>query len=255
MKIISWNINGIRAISKKGFKSFLEQEKPDIICLQEIKISESARNLEEFDFAAYQEFFNSAKRPGYSGTAILTREGLKGIVGVKDGIGIEKFDIEGRVQTLEHQNFYLLNVYFPNANHELSRLDYKMEFNEALLKYAKKLEKKKPVIITGDFNVAHQAIDLARPKENIGSPGFTAEERSFMSKFLKAGFIDSFRFINGEKIQYSWWSYRAGARFRNIGWRIDYFCLSDKLKGNIKKAYILDKVLGSDHAPVGLEIN
>jgi len=255
MKIISWNVNGIRAVSKKGFKSFLLAYQPDIICLQEIKISESARNLEEFDFAGYQEFFNSAERPGYSGTAILIREGLKGIIEVKNGLGIDKFDKEGRVQILEGTNFYLLNSYFPNSNHELSRLGYKIEFNEALLKYAKKLEKKKPVIITGDFNVAHQEIDLARPKDNVGNPGFTDEERAFMTKFLASGFIDSFRFLNSNKIQYSWWSYRAGARPRNIGWRIDYFCLSDKLKGSIKKAYILDKVLGSDHAPVGLEID
>ena len=150
--------------------------------------------------------------------------------------------------------FYLLNIYFPNANHELSRLRYKLDFNDALLKYVKKLEKKKPVIITGDFNVAHQEIDLARPRDNEGNAGFTVEERAWFSQFLKAGFIDTFRYKNSDKIQYSWWSFRAGARSRNIGWRIDYFCVSDKLKKSLKKAYILDKVTGSDHAPVGLEI-
>jgi len=255
MKIISWNVNGIRAIAKKGFSNFLFEQKPDILCLQEIKISETTRKQTEFDFPDYEEYWNSAARPGYSGTAILIKQNSKILIDIKNGFGIEKFDTEGRVQALETKNFYLLNIYFPNANQELSRLDYKMEFNEALLKYAKKLEKKKPVIITGDFNVAHQEIDLARPKENVGSPGFTPTERSFMNKFLAAGFIDTFRELNGNKIQYSWWSFRSAARERNIGWRIDYFCVSDKLKKSLKKAYILDKQTGSDHAPVVLEIN
>ncbi len=234
---------------------FLSKQKPDILCVQEIKISDSAREQTEFDFAGYEEYWNSARRPGYSGTAILIKSGQSIFLDIKNGFGIEKFDIEGRVQTLETKDFYLLNVYFPNSNHELSRLGYKIEFNEALLKYAKKLERKKPVIITGDFNVAHQEIDLARPKENVGSPGFTPEERSSMDKFLAAGFVDTYRALNGDKIQYSWWSFRAGARARNVGWRIDYFCVSDKLKKHLKKAYILDEQTGSDHAPVGLEIN
>lgn len=254
MKIISWNVNGIRAVAKKGFVDFLKTQKPDILCLQEIKISDSARLLTEFDFAAYTEYWNSAERPGYSGTAILVREGSKAAKDVKVGIGIAKFDKEGRVQVLESEKFWLLNVYFPNANHELSRLGYKLEFNDALLKYVKKLEKTKPVIITGDFNVAHEEIDLARPKENIGAPGFTAEERAWMTKFLKTGFIDTFREKNGQKVQYSWWSYRMMARDRNIGWRIDYFCVSAKLKRTLKKAYILDEIIGSDHAPIGLEL-
>jgi len=254
MKIISWNVNGIRAVAKKGFTDFLHQVGPDILCLQEIKISESARVAIEFDFPGYQEYWHSAERPGYSGTAILVKEGLSDLVEVKNGWGQEKFDNEGRVQTLESAKFFLLNVYFPNANPELTRLGYKLEFNEALLKYVKKLEKQKPVIITGDYNVAHEEIDLARPKENVGSSGFTPEERAWFSKFLKAGFIDTFRLFNGQKIQYSWWSFRAGARARNVGWRIDYFCVSDKLKKQVKKAYILDKITGSDHAPIGLEI-
>ncbi len=254
MKIISWNVNGIRAITKKGFKKFLDKEKPDILCLQEIKISEIARSKTEFDFSGYQEYWNSAQRPGYSGTAILVKDKFKGILGVKNGFGIKKFDNEGRAQFMELPKFYLVNVYFPNANHELSRLGYKIDFNNSLLKYLKKIEKNKPIIITGDFNVAHQEIDLARPKENIGNPGFTTEERNWMSKLLQANYIDTFRELNGDKIQYSWWSYRANARARNIGWRIDYFCVSDKLKNAIKKAYILDKTKGSDHAPVGLEI-
>lgn len=255
MKLISWNINGIRAVAKKGLVDFILQEKPDILCLQEIKISEIARAKEEFDFAGYQEYWNSAQRPGYSGTAMLVKDGFKDLLDVVNGLGAEKFDIEGRVQIAELKDFYLLNVYFPNSNSELSRLGYKLEFNEKILQVVKKLEKKKPVIITGDFNVAHQEIDLARPKENVGSPGFTNEERESMDKFLKSGMIDTFRFLNGAKIKYSWWSFRSAARIRNIGWRIDYFCVSDKLKKYLKKADILDKQLGSDHAPVILEIN
>ena len=254
MKIISWNVNGIRAVAKKGFKDFLVSQKPDIICLQEVKISDSARLLAEFDFAGYTEYWNSAARPGYSGTAILVREGLKGVAGVKNGLGIEEFDREGRVQAIETEKFFLLNVYFPNSNHELSRLGYKLEFDDALLAYAKKLEKRKPVIITGDFNVAHEEIDLARPKDNEGNAGFTSEERAWMSKFLKSGFVDTFREKNGRKVQYSWWSFRMNARARNIGWRIDYFCASAKLMKIVKKAYILDKIKGSDHAPIGLEL-
>ncbi len=254
MKLISWNVNGIRAVAKKGLAAFLLEEKPDVLCIQEVKISDAARASTEFDFAAYTEYFNSAKRPGYSGTAILIRKGNKEFIGVKNGLGIAKFDDEGRVQVAEFKKYYLVNIYFPNSNHELSRLDYKLEFNETLLKHLKKLEKKKPVIVTGDYNVAHEEIDLARPKENIGSAGFTPEERAWMTKFINSGFVDSFRYLNGDKIQYSWWSYRGGARYRNVGWRIDYFCVSDKLKKHLKKAYILDKVAGSDHAPVGLEL-
>ena len=254
MKLISWNVNGIRAAAKKGLSGFLRQYQPDILGLQEIKISAEAKASIEFDFPGYEEYWNSAKRPGYSGTAILVRQGLVKGVMVKNGFGQPEFDDEGRVQTLELPKFYLLNVYFPNSNHELSRLGYKLSFNRALLKYVQALEKKKPVIISGDFNVAHQEIDLARPKENVGNPGFTAEERQWMESFLKAGFVDTFRALNGSKVQYSWWSFRANARMRNVGWRIDYFCASAKLSKQLKSAYILDKVTGSDHAPVGLEI-
>lgn len=254
MKLISWNVNGIRAVSKKGFKDFLQTVQPDVLGVQEIKISNLARESQEFDFAGYQEYWHSAERPGYSGTAIFVRQGFKGVLGVSNGLGDDRFDSEGRVQTVEFKELYLLNVYFPNANDQLSRLGYKLEFNETLLEYIKKLEKKKPVIITGDFNVAHEEIDLARPKANIGNAGFTAEERAWLTKFLKAGYIDTFRELNGNKIQYSWWSFRMAARSRNVGWRIDYFCASAKLKVLLKKAYIMDQVLGSDHAPVGLEL-
>lgn len=253
MKIISWNINGLRAVAKKGFLDFLNQEKPDIIALQEIKISKDKRALENFDFADYEEFWNSAERPGYSGTLILYKKKLN-ILNKENGLKIKKFDSEGRLQMIELDKFYFINTYFPNSNNILSRLPYKIEFNKEVLKYLKKLEKKKPVIISGDFNVAHQEIDLARPEANDGGAGFTKEERAWMTKLLKNNYIDTFRYFNPKKIQYSWWSFRTRARDRNIGWRIDYFCTSSKFIKNIKKAYILDDVLGSDHAPIGIEL-
>lgn len=253
MKIISWNVNGIRAVLKKGFLNFLKEERPDVICLQEVKISESAKTEAALDFPDYQEYWNCAVRPGYSGTAILVRTGLTPL-SIVNGLGQEEFDMEGRTQIMEFTDFYLVNCYFPNANHELSRLDYKIAFNEALQKHLKKLEKKKPVVLTGDYNVAHQEIDLARPKENAGSPGFTKEERAWMDAFIKNGFVDTYRFIHGERIQYTWWSYRAYARARNVGWRIDYFCVSEKFKSRVKGAAILDEVEGSDHCPIVLEV-
>lgn len=249
MKILSWNVNGIRAAIRNGFLNFLAREKPDVLCLQEIKISEKDIAKQEFDFKDYKEFWNTAKRPGYSGTAILVRGGVKAEKMLK-----LKWDNEGRIQILDLDKFYLANIYFPNANHELSRLDFKLQFNDALLKYLKKLEKKKPVVIGGDFNVAHKEIDLANPKSNVGNPGFTYEEREWMDKFLRVGFIDTFRHFYKDKIQYSWWSYRFNARARNIGWRIDYFCVSVKMLKYIKNSFILDKIKGSDHCPVGIEI-
>jgi len=255
MKIISWNVNGLRAITRKGaLGTLLRQEKPDIIGLQEIKITSHQASELDFGLSDYDTYWNGALRPGYSGTALLVKKGLDGLKKVTAGFGLAEFDTEGRVQTADLAAFYLLNIYFPNANQELSRLDYKLAFNRSLLSYVRKLEKIKPVVITGDFNVAHQPIDLARPKENEGSAGFTPEERAWFDKLSRSGFVDTFRFIHPNKIQYSWWSYRGGARFRNVGWRIDYFCVATKLKGKIKKAYILDKILGSDHAPVGLEL-
>ena len=254
MKIISWNVNGVRAVMKKNFLEFLLEEKPDILCLQEVKISEASKNDASLDFPGYIEYWNCAKRPGYSGTAILVKSSGVLPIEVKNGFGQDRFDDEGRTQIAEFSNFYLVNCYFPNANSELSRLDYKLEFNRDLQKHLKLLEKKKPVVICGDFNVAHQEIDLARPKENRGTAGFTLEECAWMTEFLSAGFIDTFRAKNDDKIQYTWWSYRAAARVRNVGWRIDYFCASKQLLKKIKNAYILDKVVGSDHCPIGLEI-
>lgn len=253
MKIISWNINGIRAVLRKNFLDFLVNQKPDILCLQEIKIADQKREELEISIPGYHNFWHGAIRPGYSGTAILIKDGVD-FVKLDNGFSQDVYDVEGRVQVLELNDYYLLNVYFPNANQALSRLDYKQSFNDALLQYILKLEKKKPVIITGDFNVAHNEIDLARPAENEGSAGFTKEERSWFNELLAHGYLDSYRLVNGNKVQYTWWSFRTAARTRNIGWRIDYFVISSKLKDRIKKAYILDQVLGSDHAPIGLEL-
>ena len=256
LQIYSWNVNGIRAVIKNGFLDFLNQEKPDILCLQEVKIHDSAREREKFDFPGYTEYWNGAKRPGYSGTAILVKDSLaKSVLSHKTELGAEKFDSEGRVQILEMPKFYLINAYYPNARHDLSRLKFKNEFNALILKHAQKLEKKKPVIITGDYNVAHQEIDLKNPKENRHSAGFTDEERADMDLFLKNGFIDSFRELHPDEIKYTWWSYRSLARQRNVGWRIDYFCLSKKLKSKITYATILDKVKGSDHCPVSISLS
>lgn len=254
MKIISWNVNGIRAAARKGFFEFLKKEKPDILLLQEIKISDASREEHEFDFKDYIEFWNPAKRPGYSGTALFIRKNKFKNYKIKSGIGSKKFDIEGRVQTLEFDKFYLVNAYFPHINHEFTRFDFKLKFNKAFQIYISKLTRKKPLIIGGDYNVAHSEIDLARPKDNVGNPGFTDEERAWMDKFLRSGFIDTYRFLNPKKIQYSWWGYRFNSRSRNIGWRIDYFCCSKKITKKIKKAFILDKILGSDHCPVGIEM-
>ncbi len=253
MNIISWNVNGMRAAMKNGFLGYLKKAKSDVLLLQEIKIDDAARAKEKFDFKDYLEFWHPAVKPGYSGIAALIKKNLP-IIEVKNGMGIEKFDREGRVQTVEFEKFYLLNAYFPHSNHELTRLEFKLEFNQALAQYVKKLKKKKPLIIGGDFNVAREEIDLARPKDNIGNPGFTDEERAWLTKFLNNGFIDTYRFLNKNKVQYSWWGYRFHSRERNVGWRIDLFCVSRKLEKSVKKAFISDQIMGSDHCPVGIEI-
>jgi exodeoxyribonuclease-3 len=253
MKIISWNVNGIRAVLKKGFLDFLIKYKPDIVCLQEVKISENAKSDAGLDFPGYREYWNCAQRPGYSGTAILVRDGVALPLNLINGLGKALFDDEGRTQIAEFSDFYLVNCYFPNANQELSRLDYKLAFNRFLKQRLDKLAEKKPVVICGDFNVAHQEIDLARPRDNEGHAGFTKEERAWLDDFLQQDFIDTYRALNGDKVQYSWWSYRMAARSRNVGWRIDYFCVSSKLRRRLKQAGIMDQVLGSDHCPIFLE--
>jgi len=254
MKIITWNVNGLRAVMKKDFEKFLAMKKPDALCLQEIKMGAVAIEKENFQFPGYEVFWHPAERPGYSGTAILVRDTIKTIKYLRLGdFGI--IDNEGRTQILEFDEFFLVNTYFPNANHELSRLQFKLDFNNSLFAVLKKLEEKKPVVICGDFNVAHEEIDLARPKENVGNPGFTYEEREAMTGFLQSGFADVFRELYPTEKEYTWWSYRAGARPKNIGWRIDYFCVSEKLMPKVIDTTILYKTMGSDHCPVLLEIN
>ena len=251
LKILSWNVNGLRAVATKGLGAFLSAESPDVIGLQEIKISDEARAKTSFNFPKVEEYFNPAVRPGYAGTATFSKEKtLKYWTGWSEKEG----DEEGRVQTSEFEKFYFVNCYFPNSKEDLSRLDFKQAFNKKFLAHLKKLDKKKPVIACGDFNVAHEEIDLARPKENVGEHGFTAEERKDFSAFVAGGFSDTFRLLNGEKIQYSWWNFRSQARARNVGWRIDYFLVSQRILKNVKKAFILDEVLGSDHAPIGITI-
>lgn len=240
---------------RKGFVDFLKKHKPDFLAIQEVKIAQKDIGKAELDFPGYEEFWNSADRPGYSGTAILIREDLpiKTLSRFND-IGVKEFDTEGRVQTIELPKFYFVNAYFPNTRHDLSRLDFKLDFNKAIFKHIKKLEKNKPVIFTGDFNVAHEEIDLANPKENDGHAGFHPKERNSFDKFLNENVIDTYRTLYPKRVQYTWWSYRSLARARNIGWRIDYFLISKKLKNNIKSVEILDQVSGSDHCPIELKL-
>lgn len=248
MKLISWNVNGIRACLNKGFSDFFKEVNADIFCLQETKCQPEQINLE---FEGYTSYWNSAERKGYSGTAIFTK---KQPVNVTYGIGIEEHDKEGRIITLEFENFYLVTNYTPNAKRELERLDYRMVWEDEIRKYLLELNKKKPVIMCGDLNVAHEEIDLKNPKTNKGNAGFTNEEREKMTELLNAGFIDLYRYLYPEKIEYSWWSYMGHAREKNVGWRIDYFIVSNDFRENIKDATIYTEILGSDHCPVGLEI-
>jgi len=249
MKLISWNVNGLRAIVKKGFEDFFNSINADIFCIQETKMQEGQIQLE---LNGYKQYFNSAVKKGYSGTAIFTKEEP---ISIKYGIDIEEHDNEGRVITLEFEKFYLVNCYTPNSQRELTRLDYRMIWEDDFRKYINRLDENKPVIICGDLNVAHKEIDLKNPKSNKNNAGFTQEERNKMIELLGIGLIDTYRYIYPDKENvYTWWSYMANSRQKNIGWRIDYFLTSDRLKQNIKEAYIYDEVLGSDHCPVGLEI-
>jgi len=262
MKIISWNVNGIRAVHKKGLLlPFIKKHSPDILCLQETK---AEQNQSEVDLPDYEEYWNSASKKGYSGTAIFTKtKPLSIILDIPKEIA-KKYNLadkygdpntEGRVVTAEFKNFYVVNVYTPNAKDDLSRipLRYK-DWDPAFLEHVKDLEKNKPIIFCGDLNVAHTSLDLARPKENVGNKGFTEEEREGIDKIIKAGFVDTFRIFTKEGGHYSWWSHFANARSRNVGWRIDYFFVSHKLKKKVKSAKILPEVLGSDHCPVLIEI-
>lgn len=251
MFIISWNVNGLRAIVKKNFKEFIHEYTPDVLCIQETKAQHKDLSDDHTYFENYEVFLESAERRGYSGVATYTRTKALSVI---RGLGIEKLDHEGRVLTLEFEDKYIINVYVPNAQPGLARIDFREEFNDALLKFAKKLEKKKPVIICGDLNVAHKEIDLTHPKPNRGNPGFSDEERAKFDDLMKANFIDSFRLLNPEKIKYSWWSYRMKARDRNVGWRIDYVLVSKILKDKIKSVEIHNEVFGSDHCPVSIKL-
>lgn len=254
-KLLSWNVNGLRAVLTKGFNEFLEHHAPDVLCLQETKISKDLTG--KFAFAGYPHaYWNCAEKKGYSGTAILSRSEP---ISVRYGLGIAKHDREGRVVTAEYPDYYLVTVYTPNSqNHDENkrprRLDYRtQEWDVDFLEHLKRLDREKPVIFCGDLNVAHEEIDLANPKTNRRNAGFTDEERERFGAVLEAGFVDSFRRRYPEaRERYSWWSYRAGARKRNIGWRIDYFCVSKRFAPRIDDAVILDQVHGSDHCPVGL---
>lgn len=246
-KMISWNVNGLRAIYKKGFVDIFNEINADIFCIQETKLQEGQIDL---SFPGYEVYWNYAEKKGYSGTAIFTK--IKPIL-VTKGIGIEEHDKEGRVITLEFEDYYLVTVYTPNSQTELKRLDYRMKWEIDFKAYIKELEKKKPVVICGDLNVAHKEIDLKNPKTNRKNAGFTDEERKKFTELLNDGFIDTFRyFYPNEEGKYSWWSYRFSAREKNAGWRIDYFLVSEALKDKLKSANILSDIMGSDHCPVEL---
>lgn len=249
MKLISWNVNGLRACVDKGFMDFFKEADADIFCIQESKLQEGQITLE---LPGYYQYWNYAQKKGYSGTALFTK---KEPLSVTYGIGVEEHDKEGRVITAEFEDFYMVTVYVPNSQRELTRLDYRMAWEEAFLSYILELEKKKPVIYAGDLNVAHQEIDLKNPKTNHHNAGFTDEERACFSKVLESGYIDTFRYFYPDTADiYSWWSYMFKAREKNVGWRIDYFVASKALESRLKDARIHTMVMGSDHCPVELEL-
>lgn len=250
MRLVSWNVNGLRAIYKKGFEDFFNKIDADIFCIQETKMQEGQI---EINFDKYKKYFNYALRKGYSGTAIFTKINP---LNVTYGIGKKEHDEEGRVITLEFKKFYLINCYTPNSGRELSRLGYRMIWEEEFKKYLEKINEKKPIILCGDLNVAHEEIDLKNPKTNRKNAGFTDEERNKMTKLLLSGFVDTYRKLYKDKTgAYTWWSYMANARQKDIGWRIDYFLVSKEIENKIKDAYIYKDIMGSDHCPVGLDIN
>ena len=259
MKLISWNVNGIRSVARKGALEFLTEQDPDIFCVQETKahpdqigsvLSQSV--LSQSVLSQYEhQHWSAAERKGYSGTAVFTKNPP---TGVSYGVGSQAFDREGRVITLEYRKFYLVNVYTPNAQRELTRLDYRLEWDRAFLEYLKALDTRKPVMTCGDFNVAHQEIDLARPQSNHNNAGFTDQERDGFTRLLEAGFIDSFRQFKTEGGHYTWWAYMHNARQKNVGWRIDYFCLSERIRAHLTDAFILSDVMGSDHCPIGVVV-
>lgn len=250
MKLISWNVNGLRACITKGFEDFFKEVDADMFCIQETKMQED--QAEEIQFEGYHRYMNSAVKKGYSGTMVFTKQEP---ISVTYGLGIEEHDQEGRIITLEYDKFYLVCCYTPNSKRELERLDYRMVWEDEILKYFKKLEETKPVVYCGDLNVAHEEIDIKNPATNHHSAGFTDEERNKFSVLLSNGFIDTYRYLYPDKVEYSWWSYMRQAREKNIGWRIDYFVVSDSLKEFLTDAKIHTEVLGSDHCPIELDIN
>ena len=249
MKFISWNVNGLRAARGKGFEEVFAALDADFFCLQETKLQQGQIDMA---FPGYESYWSYAEKKGYSGTAIFTRHTP---LSVRYNLGLPEHDTEGRAVTLEYGDFFLVCVYTPNAQDGLKRLDYRIAWEDAFRAYLLALDRQKPVIACGDMNVAHEEIDLKNPKSNVGNPGFSDEERGKFTELLAAGFTDSFRFLYPDRRDaYSWWSYRAAARARNVGWRIDYFVISDRLRDKVKDAFILQDVMGSDHCPVGLEL-
>ncbi|OPY25261.1 MAG: exonuclease III [Methanobacterium sp. PtaU1.Bin242] len=252
IRILSWNVNGIRAVHKKGFREWFTNEKPDILCLQETKAVRKQFPPDIRRIEGYQTYFSEAERKGYSGVALYTK--IKPYK-VKNGFGIDKFDLEGRTIIADYGDFVLFNVYFPNGKMSPERLQYKMDFYDSFLEYADELkEEGKNIVVCGDVNTAHKEIDLARPKQNEKISGFLLEERAWIDKFLSHGYVDTFREFNQKPDQYTWWSYRTRARERNVGWRLDYFFVNREFMDHVKSSYILYDVMGSDHAPVGLDL-
>ena len=252
MKVLSWNVNGIRAVDRKGFFQWFTKEKPDVICLQEIKAQKEQLPSHLRNTTNYHLYINSAEKKGYSGVATYTKQKP---LDVKMGFGIDKFDKEGRILITEYSNFILFNIYFPNGKKNQERLDYKLDFYDTFLAYADNLKAKgKKIVICGDFNTAHKEIDLARPKENEKISGFLPIERAWIDTFTDHGYIDTFREFNKQPEQYSWWDMKTRARERNVGWRIDYFFVNKEFMKYVKNAFILQEVLGSDHCPIGVEI-
>jgi len=250
MKLVSWNVNGLRACMNKGFTQFFQSAEADIFCIQETKMQQGQADI---GLEGYEEYWNSAVKKGYSGTAIFSRIKANS---VSFDLGKEEHGLEGRVITLEYHDFYLVNAYAPNAQRGLTRLDYRLMWQDDFCSHLKRLDAKKPVIVCGDLNVAHREIDLKNPKSNVGNAGFTPQEREKMTELLNAGFIDTFRYLYPDKEwAYTWWSYMFNARTKNIGWRIDYFLVSERIKGLIQDALIYSDVMGSDHCPIGLEIS
>ena len=246
VKLVSWNVNGLRAVAGKGFAQIFDELDADCVCLQETKLQKGQIDLE---FLGYTSYWNYADKPGYSGTVVYTR---KPVLSVSYGLGIDEHDHEGRVVTVEFEDFYLVNVYVPNSQDGLRRLDYRMNWEDAFRGFVKSLESKKPVVVCGDMNVAHEEIDLKNPSTNHFNAGFSDEERSKFTELLGSGFIDTWRCQHPDEVKYSWWSYRGGARFRNAGWRIDYFLVSESLREHIFSTEILNDIAGSDHCPVVL---